>query len=117
MVLSSFGTSRGEPPEARSTPASENHLPSSAVSLRPSGCTCRRCSIAETASFRIHWCAPESAVTDLAAQCEALQSRITAVWLPENAGSRWTPRCEIVVHQNAATYMRQLGRGSEQTSG
>jgi hypothetical protein len=73
--------------------------------------------VAETPNFRIHWCATEAKLRDLAASCEDLRSRVGETWVPENENVEWNPRCEIVIHADVGSYVRHLGAGSEQTSG
>jgi hypothetical protein len=87
------------------------------VTWQPSSCPCGRCLACETTNFRITWCIDAKALSELAAVCEQRRSKIAATWVPQTAESKWTPRCEIVVHPDVNAYTRCLGRGSEQTSG
>jgi hypothetical protein len=72
--------------------------------------------IQETTSFRVV-CRPDAAdAARLPLACEALRRQLQTTWLGEAAGD-WSPRCEIVVHPTVSGYVKQLGPGSEQSSG
>jgi len=49
--------------------------------------------------------------------CEATRKQLSGFWLGSEARSIWTPRCYVVLHPTATTYVQAAGRGSERTSG
>jgi hypothetical protein len=57
--------------------------------------------------------------TQLARHATALRSRLAQQWLRgSNATDRpWTPRCEIIVHPNLASYLRSVGPSGAATLG
>jgi hypothetical protein len=72
--------------------------------------------VQETANFRIH-CVPELKRADrLPAVCEQLRDRLQETWLGRTTGP-WSAKCDVVVHPTVREYARQLGPGSEQSSG
>ncbi len=72
--------------------------------------------IAETANFRV-LCygrqAPGQAVGPL---CEQTRDQLVAQWLPANTPSGWRPKCDIVLHPNDASYLREVGDGGRDTT-
>ena len=53
----------------------------------------------------------------LADACEAAPSRqLQETWLGKVADD-WSPRCDIVLHRTVAGYVRELGNGSQNSSG
>lgn len=70
-----------------------------------------------TANFRIWSSGTEAEARRLGGVCEGLRTRLRGSWLGDQNDSPWTPACDIVVHANREEYVRQLGPGSEQTSG
>jgi hypothetical protein len=74
--------------------------------------------MAQTANFRIRWCAADNEqLCELARSCEQLVAGLKTAWLATGRPSPWTPQCEIVVHADVADYVATLGQGSQQTSG
>jgi hypothetical protein len=79
--------------------------------------TCPGCLVAETANFRISWCANSDDVRDLAQRCEQLATQAKGAWLSAANVIAWAPQCDIVVHSTSADYMACMGPQSAQTSG
>ena len=71
--------------------------------------SCPSCLIAETANFRILWCAAEDDVRDLAQMCERLSTQAKAAWLNAANAAVWAPQCDIVVHSTTADYVTCMG--------
>jgi hypothetical protein len=72
--------------------------------------------VQETSSFRVV-CRTHAAYADRLPQaCEALRRQLQTTWFGEST-DEWSPHCEIVVHPKVAGYVKQLGPGSEQSSG
>ena len=69
--------------------------------------------VAESENFQV--CSLRSAkeVTEVAAACERLRRKVAAICgLQPN---RWSPRCQIVLHQNPASYLNAVGNGGTST--
>jgi hypothetical protein len=79
--------------------------------------SCASCLIAETANFRILWCAADDDVRDLAQMCERLSTQAKTAWLSAANAATWAPQCDIVVHSTTADYTACMGPQSAQTSG
>jgi hypothetical protein len=63
-------------------------------------------------------CPPNIDPQTVLAVCEAARKELHRYWFDTDAVDRaWTPRCYVVVHPSAATYVHAAGRGSEQTLG
>jgi hypothetical protein len=72
--------------------------------------------VEETASFRVVCRSKAAEAARLPRACEALRRQLQETWLGDVTAD-WSPRCEIVVHSTTAGYVKQLGAGSEQSSG
>ena len=72
--------------------------------------------VQESASFRVFCRADYRDAKRLPAACEALRRQLQETWLGEST-SDWSPRCDIVLHPTLAGYIRELGPGSQQSSG
>jgi Peptidase MA superfamily len=90
-----------------------------------SGSPCARCAqaqsagwyFAESGSFRV-WC--RSGCRDVgkfAQQCERLRSELQSKWLGHDVPGDWSPKCDVVVHASAASYLQAVGPGAERTAG
>jgi hypothetical protein len=72
--------------------------------------------VQETASFRVICRTNAADAGRLPQACEALRRQLQTTWFGA-VTDEWSPRCEIVVHPAVAGYVKQLGPGSEQSSG
>lgn len=97
----------------------------SAQADQPSECPCCRgvktsrsgaWIVRETPCFRVYTLAGQAGVTHLPGTCESLRTHLQTTWLGEDQAA-WTPKCDIVLHPTVESYRRQLGPGSEQSSG
>ncbi|MBI5758266.1 MAG: hypothetical protein HZA46_07100 [Planctomycetales bacterium] len=86
------------------------HAVVAASSGRAGGCVA-------TGNFQVCCCGTTVDPNQVAKSCEQLRTHLRKTWLATEADSRWTPRCQVIVHASVASYVRQLGPGSEQTSG
>jgi hypothetical protein len=78
--------------------------------------------IAETENFQACTTDSERTAQQLAEAAEKLREDLRQKWLDESpdgaeAKSHWTPKCQIVLHPNQASYVAAAGRGSEHTVG
>jgi hypothetical protein len=78
--------------------------------------------VAETENFQACTTDSETAAQQLAQAAEKLRADLREKWLDESpdgaeAKSHWTPKCQIVLHPNQASYVAAAGRGSEHTVG
>jgi hypothetical protein len=69
----------------------------------------------ESANFHVTALAAESEVASLARSCEELRKRLCDKWLG-TVSDHWSPKCYVVVHPTAASYLREVGPG-QQTAG
>lgn len=53
----------------------------------------------------------------IARHCEKLRGELCERWFPKDSASRWDPPCQVIVHQNSASYLQAVGRGLASTSG
>lgn len=67
--------------------------------------------IQQTNNFRICTRNRTLDLVDLPAICETLRSTITTTWLEQTGPTRWTPRCDVIVHASLGEYQRALGSG------
>src|SRR5262245_51464099 len=72
--------------------------------------------IQETGSFRVICRRDAAEAARLPQACEALRRQLQETWFGDTTAD-WSPRCEIVLHPTVAGYVKQLGPGSEQSSG
>lgn len=107
IVLVAGGARAGEDP-VRSATASDNVV---ARSYESQGWL-----IQETAAFRVFCRANCADVKRLPEACEALRRQLQETWLG-SASSDWSPRCDVVLHPTVASYDRELGPASRQSSG
>jgi len=90
---------------------------STPVKIVRSSCPCGTGWIAETANFRVFWCTSPDNLRELAEHCERMAEASKDRWLGSTHKQTWVPRCDIVVYNQGADYVRSLGPRSEQTSG
>ena len=71
--------------------------------------------IIETTNFRIlsYGLRPVGAEVGLA--CEQLRGRLCAKWHTTDSVAAWTPKCDVVLHPNDASYLREVGAGAVST--
>lgn len=66
--------------------------------------------VVDTPNFRVCAIVPQVEAVALAARCERFRTRIMAKWLP-NAVQPWSPRCQVVLHPTADSYLAEVGPG------
>lgn len=69
----------------------------------------------ETENFQVTALAAEAEVAALAESCETLRRRLSDKWLAR-VSTAWQPKCYVVVHPTAESYLREVGPG-QQTAG
>ncbi len=72
---------------------------------------------ATSRNFRVVCHTRAGDANSIAEHCEKLRGALCERWFPDQHESTWDPRCEIVVHQDAASYLQAVGRGASSTSG
>jgi hypothetical protein len=93
------------------------YLPQSAQAAKP--VSARRQAacwhVRETANFRIlsFGSQPVSAATGEA--CEQLRSDLCQSWVGSSELADWSPKCDLVLHPNDASYLKEVGRGGQTT--
>lgn len=71
-----------------------------------------------TRSFLVRSNSPLVDAAELARHAEAMRESLAGLWLEKTSSSnRWTPRCEVVVHGNRASYSKATGSPGASTSG
>lgn len=78
----------------------------------------RRSATDATRSFLVRSNSPLVDAAELARHAEAMRDSLAGLWLEKTPGAdRWTPRCNVVVHGNRATYAKATGSPGAATSG
>jgi peptidase MA superfamily protein len=75
--------------------------------------------LVETTNFRVCAIASEAEALSLAQSCETLRAFLCQKWLGSQCTelvSPWTPKCYVVVHPTATSYLAEVGPG-QQTAG
>ncbi|HEX4130751.1 MAG TPA: hypothetical protein VHZ24_11970 [Pirellulales bacterium] len=76
--------------------------------------------LVQTANFRVCVLATEAEALSLAISCEQLRGHLCDKWLGpfgvDAAVQTWSPKCYVVVHPTAESYLREVGPG-QQTAG
>ena len=66
--------------------------------------------VIESANFRVAGITSQQQIKALLDTCEATRSKLTAQWLGAGTGA-WEPKCYIVLHPTADSYLREVGEG------
>jgi hypothetical protein len=72
---------------------------------------------AETKNFSVFSFPGGPDAERLAQRAEDLLDQLRARWLEDVASSDWAARCQVVIHEFPASYMRSVGRFAAQTKG
>lgn len=73
--------------------------------------------IEDTENFSICRPANYQARPELAASIEKVRAELCKTWLSEEDRKPWNPRCQIVIHGRVEGYVKEVGPGSQQTTG
>jgi hypothetical protein len=71
----------------------------------------------ETKNFRVCCDESNSHAETLARHAEGLLSQLRQKWLGRATQDAWTPKCDVYLHKNRASYLAAVGRGAGQTVG
>ncbi|MBA4015656.1 MAG: hypothetical protein C0483_00565 [Pirellula sp.] len=71
---------------------------------------------ATTEHFVVQAVLNDAQLTELGERCEALLGELRAKWFDDGVATDWAPRCLVVVHGSAATYLQAVP-GGERTLG
>ena len=66
---------------------------------------------ASSDNFQVYGTTPERELRNWAGGLEALRRELSEKWLGRAAPQRWAPRCIVVVHSSASSYLRAVPRG------
>ncbi len=66
---------------------------------------------ASSDNFQVYGTAPERELRNWAGGLEELRRELSEKWLGRGAPERWAPRCIVVVHSSASSYLRAVPRG------
>jgi hypothetical protein len=83
-------------------------LPSEAIRGNRHGAT--------SANFRVTNRHPGHDAMQIAQRCEQWRAALQDYWCEEQT-QQWSPRCDVVVHANRASYLAAVGAGASQTFG
>jgi len=91
----------------------------SASAAAAGGCGCTECPAArwhvtETKNFRVLNYAAHPVSHDAGAACEALRAQLVEQWGCQ-ADAIWAPKCDVVLHPNSESYLREVGQGGRPT--
>jgi hypothetical protein len=89
------------------------------VRCRPD-CVCERCRATpwksyETDNFRCLWHGNRNDIPEICGQCESLRESLHLVWLGAKPTERWSPKCDVVLFSDDASYFRQVGPAGSNT--
>ena len=109
-----FGLSGGSPAagaEARTVNRSRSGQKAAA---KPQSAAC--CwQVLETANFRILSYGSQPVDGRVGEACERLRDELCAKWHAVEGAGVWTPKCDVVLHPNDASYLREVGAGGVTT--
>jgi hypothetical protein len=76
--------------------------------------------VVETTNFRILSYSTQPVDATVGEACERLRESLCAKWhssnaAGENPATAWSPKCDIVLHPNDASYLREVGAGATST--
>ena len=69
--------------------------------------------VADSVNFQVCSLRSSSEAKLVAHHCEAVRKNLVKPWSQD--AQAWNPRCQIVLHSEAQTYVRTIGRGGENT--
>jgi len=67
--------------------------------------------VLESANFCVGGITTQEQIKGLLDTCEATRSKLSAQWLGRGKGGAWDPKCYIVLHPTAESYLREVGEG------
>lgn len=73
--------------------------------------------VVETKNFHVCCDESKSHAETLARHAEGLLSELRQKWLGSSTQDAWSPKCDIYLHKNRASYASAVGRGAGQTVG
>ncbi len=71
--------------------------------------------VLETANFRILSYGLQPVDAAVGQACERLRDELCAKWHAADRAAAWTPKCDVVLHPNDASYLREVGAGAIST--
>jgi hypothetical protein len=71
--------------------------------------------VADSPNFQVCSLQSDAEARRVASQCECLRNALTSTWNPD--AETWSPRCQIVLHDGMANYVRAVGAGGLATVG
>ena len=71
----------------------------------------------ETANFRILSFGASPVDSQTAQSCEAMRASLAKRWLGGGVSTRWSPKCELVLHPSEQAYLREVGPAGARTVG
>jgi hypothetical protein len=84
------------------------------------GIQCRRAGswwVAESTNFQVCSLRGSEDARLAAERCEEVRTSLLSVWQFSTEGAHWRPRCQVILHPDARSYVSAVGRGSEVTVG
>ena len=67
--------------------------------------------VVESANFRVCGITSREQIKGLLDTCEATRGKLSAQWLGGGKTAAWEPKCYIVLHPTANSYLREVGEG------
>ncbi len=71
--------------------------------------------ILETANFRILSYSTRPATAETGQACERLRRELWENWTGQVHLADWSPKCDVVLHPNDASYLKEVGQGGATT--
>ncbi len=71
--------------------------------------------VLETANFRLLQYGTAPVAASAGETCESLRTTLRAQWAADLPAAAWTPKCDVVLHPNDASYFKEVGPGAVST--
>jgi hypothetical protein len=71
--------------------------------------------VLETTNFRVLSYGAQPVDARVGQACERLRDELCAKWHVVEGATDWTPKCDVVLHPNDASYLREVGAGAVTT--
>ncbi len=71
--------------------------------------------VLETENFRVLVYGTRRVAASAGEACETLRTALYAKWTGETSPGVWSPKCDVVLHPNDASYLKEVGPGAAST--
>lgn len=74
-----------------------------------------RWQLRESENFRIHSFGIRPIDEQTAAECESIRLQVVETWLGKDGNQAWKPKCDLVLHSTAASYLAATGQPGDRS--